>query len=115
MVKSLYFGLPQKGSSAARNHAESFSGPYGFSAAGRGAGVAPLYRRQPMHEAHGVAGAGERAVAGDVVDHRHVIAEIGHGAGDRDPILQLGGAGLEYLLAEIGDLADVALAQGVEE
>src|SRR4051794_31264677 len=49
----------------------------------------------PIRERHSAAGTGGGPIEGLIIDNGHVESHFLHGAGDRDPVLQLGGSGAE--------------------
>src|SRR5690348_1167226 len=64
----------------------------------------------PGDEAHGVSGPGRRAIAGNIIDVAKLEIERRHGSGERQPVLDLGRAGLEMRFAEPAELLDIAAA-----
>src|SRR5262249_10948229 len=69
----------------------------------------------PVNEAHSVASARDRAIAGDIVDDGKIKAQLRHRAGDRHPILHFRGTGLEDGFIQRRKPIDVAIAHRVQE
>src|SRR5438094_6835902 len=72
-------------------------------------------RLLPLREAHSAAGTRLRAVARHVVNQLHLEAVVRHGAGQDDPIADLGSAGHEADVRQLGQLALILVLEPADD
>src|SRR3954469_23420065 len=69
----------------------------------------------PASEAHRASRARFRTITGDIIHYAHLQPRFRHSPGHHDPVLDLGGPGLEHVLRNIGELRLVSCLHSVEK